>query len=83
MKFWHYQDPEVDQRAWLRGYKMKTRRMSKCPAYLTVQVSVSRILKVLSLEMVSREAPDSSNSTPRRFFLEIFSFFFSSLASLE
>ena len=57
--------------------------MSRCPAYLTVQVSVSRILKVLSLEMVSREAPESSNSIPRKFFLDIFSFFFSSLDSLE
>ena len=55
---------------------------SSFKTHLTAQVSVSRILNVLSLEIVNSEQPLSSNSTPRKFFFEIFSFFFSKFSSL-
>ena len=56
--------------------------VGKFYTHLTVQVSVSRILRVLSLEIVSREAPDLPNSNPLNVFFGNFNFFsilFSSL----
>ena len=55
----------------------------KPSGYGTHQVSVSRILKDLSLEIVSRDNPVSSNSRPLRVFLDNLSFFWSLSFSLE